>query len=518
MSPGVAQAEQDIETAAVVLDGQPLFEVTAFGGDTAQERADGISAKLTNAIDTAATVAHTGATLSLVDAAEDDVENEELLTVGKNDVRAFNRTEEPDLLAEQIAARWTTTIETALEQARAERSPDFFRQALLQSLVAVMVAAIAYWWLRRIQRRVMAHPLQALQRLLKQPESDNDQIRASLMRISASVALILARVAIWCAAILYVINLFPQTRDRSYEIFRAVRDSLFSPLFPLGDNTYSVTDLFILMGAFFGVFVGATVVTNVLRSRILNMAVISTGSQEAIATLTRYTLIIIGSVVVLQVWGLDLSSLTLIASALGVGIGFGFQNIAKDFGSGLILLFERPVQVGDFVEVGEFRGTVDRIGARSTNVKTLDQISIIVPNSYFLENQVINWSHENPLSRIAIPVGVSYDADPEHVRDVLIQAAEDHSGVVRHPKPQVFFQGFGDSSLDFLLLVWIVEPNRQPSIKSDLYFKVFALFKQESIEIPFPQRDLHLRSGNLPVDLTSNHHSSIPKSADHPMG
>ncbi len=506
----------------MVLDGQTLFEVANTGQVSAEVRADEISEKLAEARDgDALTISRTDRTLfliedltgngsGLVSSDEEDIISEELLTVEKTDVQAYNRTHEATLSAEDLADQWTTEIELALERAREERSLAFLQRALLLTLAAVTIAAIAHWWLRRIQRQVQKHPWQALQRLMKPSDSSGDtQLRTSLIRILGGIALILARIATWCAAIVYVIFLFPQTRESMYEVFRAVTDSLFSPMLPLGGRSYSVTDLFILIAAFFGVFLGATVVANVLRSRILNIAGISTGSQEAIASLTRYTLVALGSLVVLQVWGLDLSSLTLLASALGVGIGFGFQNIAKDFGSGLILLFERPVQVGDFVEVGEFQGTVDRIRARSTSIKTLDQVSIIVPNSYFLENQVINWSHENPLSRIAIPVGVSYSSDPEHVRKILIQSATAHSGVVRLPKPQVFFNGFGDSSLDFLLLVWIVEPNRQPSIRSDLYFQIFTLFKQEGIEIPFPQRDLHVRSGHLPVSLKGNAHSSV---------
>ena len=148
-------------------------------------------------------------------------------------------------------------------------------------------------------------------------------------------------------------------------------------------------------------------------------------------------------------------------------------------------------------------GTVNRIGARSTHIKTLDQISVIVPNSYFLENQVINWSHENPLSRIAIPVGVAYSADPEVVRQVLLEAGKAQSSVVDMPPPQVFFRGFGDSALNFDLLVWIMEPNRHPTIKSDLYFSIFKRLADKQIEIPFPQRDLHIRTGALPARLGS---------------
>ncbi|MGF1534995.1 MAG: mechanosensitive ion channel family protein, partial [Elainellaceae cyanobacterium] len=367
--------------------------------------------------------------------------------------------------------------------------------------IVLSLAAALYWWTRRFQERIASHLFQQVRDLVSGKASDPSL--PQLLNLLAGLGLILARIGLVVAAIIYAINRFPDVSGPTYTIGRRVLSTFTSPIFPLADNAYSVVDLLILVGALVGVVIGARLLSNLLRSRVLKIAGLSSGSQAAIATLSRYTLIAIGSIVLLQVWGLDLSSLTLLASALGFGIGFGLQNIARDFSSGLVLLFERPVQVGDFVEVGEFVGIVNRIGARSTHIKTLDQISVIVPNSYFLENQVINWSHENPLSRIAIPVGVSYNADPKLVREVLLEAGRDQSGVVKIPPPQVFFKGFGDSALNFELLVWIMEPNRQPLIKSDLYFAIFEQLSQKEIEIPFPQRDLHIRTGKLPTELGS---------------
>ncbi|HEY9639679.1 MAG TPA: mechanosensitive ion channel domain-containing protein, partial [Coleofasciculaceae cyanobacterium] len=212
---------------------------------------------------------------------------------------------------------------------------------------------------------------------------------------------------------------------------------------------------------------------------------------------TKYSLISIGTLIVLQIWGLDISSLTILVSALGVGIGFGLQDIAKNFGSGLVLILERPIQVGDFVEIGSFKGTVERIGGRSTEIRTLDHVSIIVPNSRFLSEEVINWSHHNPVSRLHLPVGVAYHSDPQIVRTVLLEAAQSHTDVLQSPLPQVFFTGFGDSALNFDLLVWTTQPSRQFILKSDLYFRIFELLQERQIEVPFPQRDLHLRSGIL---------------------
>jgi len=521
----VAQVDEPIETAPVEIDGQELFVLTSFDKKTAQERADELSANLEALVEAgiqpdlfveeniikidqqslSAFVVEEESESESDSEPESDSESESeeepspFLTVTKTDARVAGNQKSP----EQQARAWRNLLENSLAKAIEERSPDFLQRAMLLALAVVGVTALLSWWIQRLKNRILPHPLQELQHFLSSQQPSSEDAQISLTSILTSLGLGVLQVSLWIMAGLYVINLFPLTRDRSYVVFRALMDSLFSPMLPLGDDTYSITDLIVLIAVFSGVVLGATVVANLLRTRILRMAGLSSGSQEAIAAITRYVLIAIGAIVVLQVWGLDLSSLTLLASALGVGIGFGFQNIAKDFGSGLVLLFERPVQVGDFVEVDEFMGTVDRIGARSTSVKTLDQVSIIVPNSYFLENQVINWSHENPLSRIALPVGVSYNSDPEQVRKILLQAAEDHPGIVRLPRPQVFFYGFGDSALDFKLMFWIVEPNRQPLIKSDLYFKIFALFRKNDIEIPFPQRDLHIRSGQLPIDLNS---------------
>jgi potassium efflux system protein len=274
------------------------------------------------------------------------------------------------------------------------------------------------------------------------------------------------------------------------------------PNLRLGQSEVSVLSLVALMALILSLVVAAGGLSNLLRSRVLHVDGIDRGAREGIAILAKYSLIFVGTVVLLQIWGLDLSSLALIASALGVGVGLGFQNIAKDFGSGIVLVFDRPIQVGDFVEFGEFQGTVERIGARSTEIKTLDQVSILVPNSRFLEQEVINWSHRNPVSRIRLPVGVAYGANPSTVQEVLLNVSDQHPKILSMPAPQVFFTEFGDSSLNFELLIWIAEPHLQWVIRSELYFALEAALRDRGIEIPFPQRDLHVRSGTLPIALT----------------
>lgn len=337
---------------------------------------------------------------------------------------------------------------------------------------------------------------------MPQSEADENTEHPQALNILLGLLLAIARTGVWLGAALYITNLFPLTRQWGYRIFNSLVASFTSPLITLGQSSYSLTDLLILAFMLLGLIIFTKMVTNLLKSRILQMTGVNRGAQEAVAVILRYAMLFIGSLVVLQIWGLDISSLAILVSALGVGIGFGLQDIAKNFGSGLVLVFERPIQVGDFIEVGEFQGTVERIGARSTLIRTLDQISIIVPNSRFLEQELINWSHDNPVSRIHLPVGVAYGSDIEAARSALLESARNHPKILSTPQPQVFFKGFGDSSLDFELLVWTAEPSKQIVIKSDLYFRMEALLRQNQVEIPFPQRDLHLQVDHLPLQLS----------------
>ncbi|HEY9649461.1 MAG TPA: mechanosensitive ion channel domain-containing protein, partial [Coleofasciculaceae cyanobacterium] len=199
---------------------------------------------------------------------------------------------------------------------------------------------------------------------------------------------------------------------------------------------------------------------------------------------------------------------------LGVGIGFGVQNITNNLISGLIITLERPIQVGDFVKVGELVGIVERIGARSTEIRTLDQVTIIVPNSRFLETEVINWSHGDPVSRLRLSVPVAYGSDIENVQLALLDAAKSHPDVLVRPQPQVWFQGFGDSSLNFDLLVWTGEPQKQFRVKSDLYYRIESCLRRYNIEVPFPQRDLNLRSPKLEEFITVWLRQHTPISSD----
>jgi small-conductance mechanosensitive channel len=233
---------------------------------------------------------------------------------------------------------------------------------------------------------------------------------------------------------------------------------------------------------------------------LLSNSKIDIGIRIAVGTIIRYIVLIIGIIVLLQSAGINLSAITVLAGALGVGIGFGLQNITNNFVSGIIILFERPIKVGDRIELGEVSGDVVNISMRSTTIVTNDNISIIVPNSDFISSKVINWSHTDRNIRFNFPIGVSYNEDPQKVKKLLLEVAAQNKGVLNEPQPEVLFKGFGDSSLDFNLRVWTREYiNRPYVLRSQIYYAVFEKFKEHGIEIPFPQRDLHIKNTEFKI-------------------
>ncbi len=267
------------------------------------------------------------------------------------------------------------------------------------------------------------------------------------------------------------------------------------PLMKLG--ALAVSPVFLLKAAAFLVLLVALsrATRNVLRNRILTRTSIDAGLQYALEVGAGYLVFIFGLIVGLQSAGLNLSSLAFLTGIIGVGVGFGLQNIVHNFVSGLILLVERPIKVGDRVEIGDLAGDVIRIAARSTWVRTNDNVVIIVPNSDFISNRVTNWTANDRRVRISVPLGVGYASDPALVRTILLDIAAREPDVLSDPAPDVILQGFGDSSLNFALLVWTENSLRVPQIlKSKLYFEIYRAFSEHKIEIPFPQRDIHVRS------------------------
>ncbi|NJO44483.1 MAG: mechanosensitive ion channel [Oscillatoriales cyanobacterium RM2_1_1] len=478
------------ETASVALDGRTIFKVSNSEEFDAQQRASLINSELKETLESEQSV--------LVRVEQGDrlptlwLNDQYLMTVTERDSQAGYTVEEQ-------ARIWAGLLQQSINQGLRERSIPFIKKASIRALAILAWAFVLHWLIRQIWNGVI-HRL--LRRFWPLSDSQDTHQASRSLNLISSLGLTSARLGLWVAVILYIANQFPLSRRLSYQFGGTLTSTFTSGIIAFGDRSYTIIDLLILGSLIWGLVLTTKLAADMLRSRVLSIAGISRGAQEIISVSVRYVLIIIGVIVLLQIWGVDLSSLTIIASALGVGIGFGFQDIAKNFGSGLVLLFERPIQVGDFVEIGEHQGTIERVGARSTVMKTLDEVSIIVPNSRFLETELINWHHDNPVSGLRLSIGIAYGSDLEVARQALLDVARANPDVLATPAPQVIFTGFGDSSLDFDLRIWVAQPRRQVIIKSNLLYQIDAIFRERQIEIPFPQQDLYLR-GQLPLDISA---------------
>ncbi|MGH7895204.1 MAG: mechanosensitive ion channel family protein, partial [Candidatus Binatia bacterium] len=297
------------------------------------------------------------------------------------------------------------------------------------------------------------------------------------------------RIALWLTVLRVLSDRFWILRGLRYRLEALVGMSLSSPLFMLGTRDYSAIDILTLLALLGAVWVGMGFVARSVRTHLLRATGADRGVQEAVTILLRYGLSLLGTIVVLQAWGIDMSSLTIVASVLGVGIGFGLQHIANNFVSGLLVALERPVKAGDFVQVGEFMGTVKRVGTRSTEIRTLDAVSILVPNSRLLEQEVVNWSHGDAVCRLHVPVSIEYGADLRRARAAMLEVARAHPEVLDDPRPTVELRSFGASGIEMELLVWTREPRRQHTLRSELNLRVFETFAAHSVSIPFPQQD-----------------------------
>jgi potassium efflux system protein len=243
---------------------------------------------------------------------------------------------------------------------------------------------------------------------------------------------------------------------------------------------------------------GSRRIKNTLEKKWLRRTRLDAGARETLVTLTSYAGVAIAVLVGLSLAGVQFTNLAIIAGALSVGIGFGLQNIVSNFVSGIILLFERPVRPGDWVVVGNTEGIVKKVRVRATDIQTFDRSDVIVPNSEFISTPVVNWTLRDPYGRLILPVGVAYGSNTEVVRDTLLEVANAHPAVVtghtKVPAPLVWFRGFGDSALNFELRCFIYDIKTRLSVLSDLNFAVDKAFREQKIEIPFPQRDLHVRT------------------------
>lgn len=270
---------------------------------------------------------------------------------------------------------------------------------------------------------------------------------------------------------------------------------LFSTTLDIAGTKLTLLDIGYLILAFIVILALSRTLKKVLRDRLLVRIGIDAGNREAISTILSYTVGTFGFIIILQTTGFNLASLAVIVGGLGVGIGLGLQNLTRNFASGLTLLLERQIKVGDFIEFDGLTGYVKAISLRTTIIRTREGGDIIVPNENLIESRVLSWTYDGFLvGRIHLPVGVAYGSDPVLVTETLLQAAYMEPMVLQDPAPLVSFRGFGDNSLDFELRVWIEPIDKEPDIRSSLNYLIEYLFRQQNIQIPFPQHDLWLRN------------------------
>ena len=493
-------SDPTVEKAPVVIDGREIFSVGKTGSTPAGERVSLIRSELFKAIRDSVTpqvkiekqgglpVLYLVYPESSPSLAED---RRYLFTVTNEDTIGRKSKSET---AEDFKAE----IEQAIAIAKKERSGAYLRRQGILTAGLLLFGILTTRLLTQLQTYPLRRAIQKIIPGLPSNTSSQPSNLTTLFRLKLSFA----QFVLWTTITLIVFRLFPPTRHWLYYLFSLVAGSFGKSVFSIGGNEFSIIRLLILISLVVASIFLSNYIANLLRTNLLQATRMTRGSQEIISIITKYGLISLSTVILLQANGINLSSLALIGSALGVGIGFGFQDIARNFASGIVLLFERSIQVGDFIQVGQHLGVVEEVRTRSIVLKTLDRISIIVPNSRLLSDEVINWNHRRSVTRLHLPVGVAYGSDVKKVKAALLQAAAEHLEVLHNPSPQVFFTGFGDSSLDFELLIWTSDPSRQAPLKSDLYFRIEEIFQEQQIDIPFPQRDINLKTGDMPIKLS----------------
>ncbi|MFB3777706.1 MAG: mechanosensitive ion channel family protein [Bryobacteraceae bacterium] len=284
-----------------------------------------------------------------------------------------------------------------------------------------------------------------------------------------------------------------------------VQASLAIPVFKLGSAQVTLWSLLYVLVLLLLLFYFTGRITRLLVARPLQRSKLDASARQAVTSIFQYAVLVIGLLIIMQTAGIDVTTLNVLAGTFGIGVGFGLQNIASNFISGLIILFERPVKLGDRIEVGSVEGDVVQIRPRSTTVLTNDNIAIIIPNSRFITENVVNWSYNDTKVRFRIPVSVAYGSDVRLVERCLLEVAAECPDVLRDPAPVVRFLEFGESALHMELRAWSTTlMQRKGKLISTLNFAIYDKFDEHGIHIPYPQRDLHIRGGGVEVKLVDS--------------
>jgi len=282
----------------------------------------------------------------------------------------------------------------------------------------------------------------------------------------------------------------------------------------IGGAKITIIDIVYLI-VFLVLFMFASrLIRDTLQNRVLPQTGLDTGAKASLVNIVIYAFWVLAIYTGINILGINLSSLAFMAGALGIGIGFGLQNIVNNFVSGIILLFDPSIKVGDMVQVGNDWGTVRRINIRTTIVQTFDNASLIIPNSEMLSDKITNWSFQDLKVRRQVDVGVTYGSDVQLVRKLLLQIAEEMPDVLVDPAPWVDFMDFGDSALIFRIRFWISSPNYWLTAPTEFRFRIDEEFRKHGIEIAFPQQDIHIRSASGLADIFKREGYSLSRTPD----
>jgi small-conductance mechanosensitive channel len=297
-----------------------------------------------------------------------------------------------------------------------------------------------------------------------------------------------------------------------------IQDFLSRRLFTIGDSDVTMSSILVSIGILLGSWLLARFVRRVVIARLLGGTHLDAGVRYAIGRVLGYVIVALGVLIAVQALGIPTTTLAVFGGALGVGLGFGLQDLVKNFAAGLVLLMDRSIKVGDRIVLGGVTGDVVEIRARATIVKTNDDVHLIVPNANLISDTITSWTFRTRELRVRIPVGVGYGSDPQEVEAALLEAAARTDGVLKSPEPKVWFTAFGESSLDFTLLCWTSDLIHRPGmLESRLRFRVHEALTARKIEIPYPQRDLHIRSAPPALENLMEERRSQPDS-ERPAG
>ena len=468
-----AQAKDTIRVKVpVVLDGRELLEVGALGKLTAQERAKFMTSILKSAL--ADSIERgTPPDVKVVRSNQNvvlKVDSRPLVEVAED---TFN-----SMYSEMQVQMWQKQLQQGLEQSWRERTPVYTRWAVKMLTIAFLTTLLLQGGLVLLFRYV-------LRQNIKNPHRRGHSLRL--------LGLVLLQIAVWAIFINYGVQLFPITRGWFYEIFQLLDNTFNARMFQLGEETISLNRILTIALTITALWIGVGWFVSILKSRLLPLTGAEPSHQDTIAFFLQYGLLSVGALLILNAGGLDFQSLALLLGALGVGIGFGLQNIVKDFICGLILIVARPIKVGELVQVGDFQGLVQRIGARTTDISNIERYIITIPNSRFIEGEVLNWNRSG-ITRVKAYVKIPYGTDIDFVYKVLLAAAQvEHPDILRHPPPKIKFREYVENGLQFRVVAFIRDPLKQPKVRTHLYKQIEKYLRKYRVEVARPRQDVHLK-------------------------